>query len=189
MPPGSFTTRAIASISGATSWRRALNAPLWVVLAIGCSVALADDDPLGNWFNDPFVKVRAAIPDCPLPFGPLMRRSEMVTEEHSRVERGTSCWLAKKCAQANAYFDDARIGDQLAEHFAHAPEFADSTLWLTVKRKFVWVEGCSPGDVDAAIDHFVRDTPGVEMVFVDVRHGANAHVPYRVAPPDAGASH
>jgi hypothetical protein len=164
-------------------WRSLRRIVPVALLLLGSVAARGGDDPLGNWFNDPFLQVRSGERDCPTPFGPLMRRSQMVNEEHSRVERGTSCWLAKKCAQANAYFDDAHIGEQLARHFAEATEFADTTLWLTVKRKFVWVEGCSPVDVDAAIDRFVRATPGVDMVFVDVRHGALGHVPYKIATP------
>jgi hypothetical protein len=154
-----------------------------VMLFCATAPAAADEDPLGNWFNDPFMAVRKGMSDCPAPLGPLMPRSQMVTEEHSRVERGTSCWLAGKCEKPNAYMYDAQIGAQLAKRFASTDEFARASLWVTVKRKFVWVEGCTQGDIDADIERFVRATAGVEMVFVDVRRAPGARIPYKVAKP------
>ena len=143
--------------------------------------APADDDPVGNWFNDPFFQVRSAIGDCPTPAGPMLPRSQIRLEEHSRAERGTSCWLAGKCDRPNAYQHDAEIGRAVKERFSHSPQFSNSTLWITVKRKFVWVEGClEPPQLENTLRDFVAATPGVEMVFVDVRKTASGKIPYAI---------
>ncbi len=146
------------------------------------ALLLAQDDPLGNWFNDPFFRVRNGVADCPAPLGPLTRRSASVSEAHYRVERGTSCWLAGQCEKPNAYLYDAQIGQAVADLFASASDFQDTSLWITVQRRFVYIDGCTNGERDVQLDRFVRTVPNVQMVFVDVRHGPGAHVPYQIAP-------
>ncbi|MGA2552890.1 MAG: hypothetical protein ABSF50_22330 [Burkholderiaceae bacterium] len=113
------------------------------------------DDPLGNWFNDPFAQVRSAVADCPLPMGPLLRKSEVRAEEHSRVERGTSCYLAGQCEKPNAYFYDADIGEALKERFAATKDYAHKSV------------------------------PHVELVFVNVRLAPDQKLPYAVNPAPA----
>ena len=64
-----------------------------------------------NWFDTPFGQAVDGLPDCPRPEGPLITESEMRSLAHARIERGTSCWLAKKCEDSNAYRrDHATVG-------------------------------------------------------------------------------
>ena len=41
--------------------------------------------------------------------GPLITADEMRQQAHGRIERGTSCWLAKKCEDSNVYRRDPEI--------------------------------------------------------------------------------
>ena len=66
------------------------------------------------------------------------------------------------------------------------PAFARSSLWITVQRRFVWVEGCidDPSITVGALEAFVRAEPDVERVIVNLLQvgGGDGHVPYRLAP-------
>ncbi|MBV8647757.1 BON domain-containing protein [Paludibacterium sp.] len=145
--------------------------PSYAIRRLGCclvllaSTAASGAPPLKNWFNDPFFQVRDRIANCPRPLGPFIAETDMKLQEHSRVERGTSCWLAGKCKKPNAYMYDADIGKDLQRRFAQSRRFADASLWITVQRRFVYVEGCVHGKVVVAgIEAFVKQTPDVELV-------------------------
>jgi hypothetical protein len=113
-----------------------------------CATAEADSIIRKNWFSDPFFQVRAGVARCPVPRGPLLTEAEMKSESHSRVERGTSCWMAGKCARPNAYLYDAALAKTVHARFDHSEAFKDASLWITIKRKFVWVEGCVAAGAD-----------------------------------------
>jgi hypothetical protein len=140
---------------------------------------------LQNWFSDPFIQVRSAVRDCPVPLGPLVSEEEARKESHWRTERGASCWLAGQCGKPNSYLYDAPIARSVQAHFAAEPGFArNSSLWLTFQRRFVWVEGCSADQsVDAAaLEAFVRVEPDVERVIVNLRTARDSKSPYPLAP-------
>jgi hypothetical protein len=152
-----------------------------LALAVPVRAAFGQEHPddLGNWFNDPFIQVRSALADCPTPLGPLSRRSTIASEEHSRVERGTSCWLAGQCEKPNAYFYDAAIAQDLAARLQGTGLFARTSLWITVKRRFVWIEGCAADPASAAtLEEWAKSTPQVQLVFVNVRVDPAAKPPY-----------
>ena len=129
--------------------------------------------PLKNWFNDPFFQVRARIASCQTPLGPFATEAEMRQQAHSRIERGTSCWLAKQCAKPNAYMYDADIAADLRHRFAQRRRFADASLWLTVQRRFVYVEGCVRSrQVAAGIETFIKRTADVQLVIANITVGA-----------------
>src|SRR6185437_16052455 len=88
-----------------------------------CLGNTASAEELKNWFDDPFFQVRQGMPNCPMPLGPLLPQSKRNGEAHYRVERGTSCYLACKCAKPNAYWYDADIGKAVAQAFAASPDF------------------------------------------------------------------
>ncbi|MGB7193000.1 MAG: BON domain-containing protein [Collimonas pratensis] len=164
---------------------RHLRALLPVLLA-ACAMPLpAHGEILKNWFNDPFIQVRNAVPDCPQPLGPLVSEQEAHRESHWRTERGTSCWLASQCSKPNSYLYDAPIAQAVQAHFAADPAFARSSLWLTFQRRFVWVEGCSADSAitAAALEAFVRAAPDVERVIVNLRAPGANKAPYPLAPP------
>lgn len=166
-----------------TRLRRILVLP---ALALATGVWAAADTTLKNWFNDPFIQVRNAIPACPPPLGPMTTADEARKESHWRAERGTSCWLAGQCSKPNSYAYDAGIAKSVAAHFATDPAFARSSLWLTVQRRFVWVEGCAddPSITAGALEAFVRAEPDVERVIVNLMQvgAGDGHVPYPLAP-------
>ncbi|MEO6917705.1 MAG: BON domain-containing protein [Collimonas sp.] len=156
--------------------------------ALLATLALASPvraETLKNWFNDPFIQVRSAVPDCPPPLGPLVNEAEAHLESHWRTERGTSCWLAGQCSKPNSYLYDAPIAHAVQVHFANDPAFARSSLWLTFQRRFVLVEGCSadPAMTAAALEAFVRAEPDVERVIVNLRAPGQSKAPYPLASP------
>ncbi|MFC5473156.1 BON domain-containing protein [Paraherbaspirillum soli] len=162
--------------------RKALHTVLpicWLALS-----SVVHSETLQNWYHDPFIQVRNAVADCPLPLGPFSTEAEAKKESHSRVERGNSCWLAGKCSKPNSYLYDAAIAQSVQAHFARDPAFARSSLWLTFQRRFVWVEGCSadPAIDAAALEAFVRAEPDIERVIVNLRPVGSRQVPYPVAP-------
>ena len=144
-----------------------------------CTAHAEDSAKLKNWFNDPFFQVRDGIPNCPKPRGPLLTEAEMKSESHSRVERGTSCWMAGKCSEPNEYRYDATIGKAVEARFQAEPKFRDTSLWVTVKRKFVWVEGCVARNEEATeLERIVLSIPDVERTIVNVRTGSEGKLPY-----------
>ena len=81
--------------------------PLHLALLLGAVPGLAQDAAeRRNWFNDPFFQIAAQAPRCPVPLGPYLTAAEQRAEAHDRAERGTSCWLAGRCARSNAYAYD-----------------------------------------------------------------------------------
>lgn len=139
-----------------------------------CSAAdMAAVEPLRNHYNDPFVQVTQAIKACPLPRGPYMTEKEAQAEAHPRIERGTTCFMAGKCSEANAYRYDQRIAAAAQAAVASAvqatPALARSSVWLTVQRRFVFVQGCVADRRDAARwEALLRRVAEVEYVGVDV---------------------
>lgn len=150
-------------------------------IAVAASAMAEDGAPLRNWFNDPFLQVRAEFPGCPVPRGPLLTETERKAEAHSRVERGTSCWMAGTCARPNAYLYDASIGESIADRFAASAEFRGASLWVTVKRRFAWVEGCVADAAQAKLlEAFLLPVPDLERVILDVMTGTRQKPPYAV---------
>jgi hypothetical protein len=161
-----------------------------LLLLLGANHAFAaENDELGNWFNDPYFQVRSAVSDCPQPLGPFLTRADANSEGHYRVERGTSCYLAGECKKPNAYLYDADIATAVREAFNDPALLSDSTIWITVKRRFVWIEGCramnqSLGDLEARI----RAIPDVQLVLVNVWSKEKPKPPYSVMPRPASIS-
>ena len=162
------------------------------LVAAGCSagaqpVATPEDtpEPLRNWFHDPYFAVRSGVWACPVPRGPLGTEADMRRETHSRAERGTSCWLAGRCEKPNAYLYDQAIGDAVRERFAASDALKDASLWITVQRRIVWVEGCvSPATDDQAVEHVLDGIKDAERVLVNVTHDPRARPPYSALAPN-----
>jgi len=148
-------------------------------------------EPLKNHYNDPFVQVTNGITACPQPRGPFMTVKEAQAEAHPRIERGTTCFMSGKCSEPNAYRYDARIAAAAQAAIATAlkqnPSLAQSSVWLTVQRRFVFVHGCVArrGDM-AKWERILKAVPEVEYVGVDLAVSARAEdfrrVPYPVMP-------
>ena len=118
--------------------RRGIAAVL--LLAVAASVRA---DELKIWFGDPYFPVRSAVAACPVPRGPFTDEADMRRNAHARAERGTRCWLEGECSKPNAYLYDADIAEEVRKRFTASRELRTSSLWVTVQRRIVWVEGCS----------------------------------------------
>ena len=149
------------------------------LLALAAPGASADE-VVRNWFDDPFFQVRSAIADCPMPLGPYVNEEQRMHETHYRLERGLRCYLEKKCSKPSSYMYDADIASAVRTRFDASPQLRDASLWVTVQRRFVWVEGCvrsSRGQRE--IEAVLRGVPDVERVIVFVSADPRAPPPYR----------
>lgn len=137
-------------------------------------------DVLRNWFDDPYFQVRSGIRGCPVPRGPFATEDEMRHETHYRSERGTRCWLEKKCSKPSSYLYDPDIAAALRSRFASDRRFRDASLWVTVQRRWAWIEGCVRSRHEQAqLERLARSIPDVELVIVNVSAPRSGPPPYR----------
>ncbi|SAK54338.1 hypothetical protein AWB76_01961 [Caballeronia temeraria] len=141
---------------------------LAAVLAAAAHMTCAGE-PLANRGNDPFLHVSSAIADCPAPRGPLETDQEWLDEAHYRIERGNSCWIAGRCRLANSYDYDKEIAESVTRRLnslnASLQWREQTSLWLTLQRRFIYLDGCVSRDFDTA--RFVSalgETADVEKV-------------------------
>lgn len=154
---------------------------LLVALLAGVSVA-APAQERRNWFNDPFEQATHGLPGCPVPQGPLLTEPEQKREAHYRIERGTTCWLEKKCDEPNAYKRDPEINAAAVSAIRADPGLRDTSLWVVTQRKFVFVQGCVHGRAQIRrIAAVVKADPRVEYVGDEVLIGTRGKPPYRTA--------
>lgn len=139
-----------------------------------------------NWYDDPFWALSHSIAECPTPLGPLMTRAQMEDDAHYRVERGTTCWLAHRCSKPNAYLYDKPIAGELKKRFADGdPALAGTSIWITIRRRFVYAEGCVSASFDRdALRRRLEALPDVERVFLRLTDDPRGRAPYKtlVAP-------
>jgi BON domain len=142
---------------------RSLIAP--ACLAVCATSVLGSPGDKSNYFDDPFVQVTAGITNCPVPDGPAITLAEMKAQAHSRAERGTSCYLSGRCRLPNAYLYDKEIIPRVKRAIDASGRFADSSVWIEGKRRWVWLKGCvrRPSDA-AALKQLVRSIDDVEAV-------------------------
>ena len=134
-------------------------------------IASAGDDSsvLRNWFGDPFFQVSAFVAGCPEPRGPRTTKDVMEREAHVRTERGTRCYLEGRCAKANSYQYDAEIAAELRRQLEASHVLARGTIWVTVQRRWVWLQGCVSSEAQKrALASIARKVPAVERVFVEL---------------------
>jgi hypothetical protein len=119
-------------------------------LALGAGAARPEGEParLLNPFGDPFVQATRGRA-CPAPLGPAYSEAERRVEVHSRAERGTTCWLAGRCAEPNAYRYDAANASAAVDALRAEPALANSAIWVTAQRRFVYLEGCVASSAQA----------------------------------------
>jgi hypothetical protein len=183
-------TRMAATLQSARTALRQAVGPAKRVVGFGALMLLllpaalgASDDELRNWFDDPFFTVREGIRDCPVPLGPLTNGDERRTQTHTRSERGTRCYLEGRCSRPNSYLYDKDIADGVRARFAASRAYRDASLWVTVQRRIVWIEGCvAPGYRNGSLERLIRDVPDIELVVVNVRQGSRGTIPYRRLP-------
>ncbi|SAL13294.1 hypothetical protein AWB74_00291 [Caballeronia arvi] len=139
------------------------------VIVIAVSFAAHADDTRENRGNDPFLHVSSAIADCPAPRGPFETAQEWLDEAHYRIERGNSCWIAGRCRLSNSYEYDKEIAQSVTRRLnslnASLQWREKTSLWLTLQRRFIYLDGCISRDFDKA--RFVSslgETADVEKV-------------------------
>ncbi|MEZ0309539.1 MAG: BON domain-containing protein [Ramlibacter sp.] len=135
-----------------------------IVCWAACAVQ-AQSTERRNWFEDPFFRVSAGIAECPVPLGPLITQEEQRREAHYRVERGTSCWLAGKCKDSNAYRYDKLLASPVEAALKSVPDVGGSSVWVAIQRRWVFLEGCVASREQAAqFEAAARRVPDVESV-------------------------
>jgi hypothetical protein len=134
-------------------------------LALSSALQGQTQEPLlMNPFNDPFVSATAGRP-CPPPLGPAYTEATRRAESHSRIERGTSCWLAGKCTEPNAYRYDAANAKAAVAALQAEPALATSAIWVTAQRRLIYLEGCVADAAQAAkAEALAKATPDVDQV-------------------------
>jgi len=139
------------------------------------------DNALQNWFNDPFFQISASIPDCPLPAGPFVNESDRRVQAHRRAEKGTTCWLAKECDRPNAYAYDREIASAFQAAVRERNPFPDTSLWVTVQGRVLYIEGCATHEsVAADVEAFARSLPHVQQAIAIIRTDPSARPPYKL---------
>jgi hypothetical protein len=156
---------------------------VWLCGAANTQGASSPDERR-NWFDDPFFQISSGLPACPRPLGPLLTFDEQRREAHWRAERGTSCWLAGACADSNAYRYDKALAPQVARALVSVRGVAaESSVWVTVQRRWVFLEGCVSSVAQArALEHAARLVPDVEAVVPVLNVGTRKPPRYPVAP-------
>jgi hypothetical protein len=131
--------------------------------------ASAGSDARANHGDDPFIHVSNAIPNCATPRGPFETDQEWLDEAHYRIERGNSCWIAGRCRLSNGYLYDKEIAESVTRRLNSlnaSLQWRDKTsLWLTIQRRFIYLDGCVSRDFDRT--HFISalgETADVERV-------------------------
>ena len=160
--------------------------PLSRRLAVGlmalCTTAVAAGVERKNHFDDPFVQVTAGLASCPVPEGPLITEQERRAESHWRVERGTSCFRSGRCRLPNAYRYDAEIVPRVRRFIERSGRFADTSVWVTGRRRWVYLDGCVRSKAEAKdLANAVRGIDDVEAVVDRLSIGTSGRPAYRVA--------
>ena len=156
----------------------------FVVHALAWNACAADAPPLRNWFNDPFFQVSAFVDNCPMPAGPFVTESDRRVQAHRRAEKGTTCWLAKECERPNAYAYDQEIASTFQAVVRERNPFPNTTLWVTVQGRVVYIEGCAKqASAVAKVEAFTRALPHVQQAIAIVRTDPSAPPPYKLRFP------
>ncbi|MDM0075674.1 BON domain-containing protein [Variovorax sp. J2P1-59] len=157
-----------------------------VLLLAGVTAApaahAADSEARTNFFDDPFFQVSSGLKDCPVPLGPLYTPAEVRSQMHGRLERGTSCWLAGRCNDSNAYRYDKTIAPEIREALDAVPGLRRSSVWVTVQRRWIYLQGCVPTrDLARRLERAAKAVPDVETVVPDLMTGTRGKPPYPLA--------
>ncbi|SFP75341.1 BON domain-containing protein [Variovorax sp. 770b2] len=136
-----------------------------------------------NWFDDPFFQVSTGLAACTTPEGPFYTAEERRTQTHSRLERGTSCWLAGKCTDSNAYRYDKPLAPKVRAALLAVPGVRSGSVWVMIQRRWVYLQGCVPTPALARrLERAARAVPDVETVVPDLMTGTRGKPPYPVYP-------
>jgi hypothetical protein len=103
----------------------------------------------------------------------------MLRETHHRSERGTRCWLEKRCSKPSAYMYDRDIAAAIRARFEASAALADASLWVTVQGRYAWVEGCVRSDKERRdLGSLMRGIPDLDLMTINVSVRRGAPPPY-----------
>ena len=114
--------------------------PLLCALALACLAAPAQQRK--NAFDDPFLQVTQAMPNCPVPRGPGYTEEEVRKEAHVRAQHGTSCFRVGRCRLPNSYLYDKEIIPRVQQYIRMDGRFDDTSVWVLGERRLVTLMGC-----------------------------------------------
>jgi len=157
--------------------------PSLIAAALGLCAFGASAEELRNWFGDPFFQVTSGVPGCPEPAGPRVTASERQAQSHRRAEKGTTCWLANEedCQRSSAFAYDRDIATEIQAAMAAGAQFTDTSLWVTVQGRIVYVEGCVAKEAQGAgVEQLVRRLPHVQQAIAIVMVSGEAKPPYKL---------
>jgi hypothetical protein len=141
---------------------RWIGAAAWLAASMNVQ---ADGTLQLNPFGDPFLQATNGRP-CPRPLGPAYTEAQRRQEAHSRIERGTSCWLAGTCSEPNAYRYDHRIASAVAAALKADAGLSGTSIWVTAQRRIVTLQGCTADAAQAArAEALASAVPDVQAVF------------------------
>ena len=161
----------------------------WIAAAVLTGAAMqpahgADAPQRTNFFDDPFFQVSSGLPACPPPLGPLYTADEARSQMHSRLERGTSCWLAGRCRDTNAYRYDKAIAPEVRKALDAVPGLRRTSVWVTIQRRWVYLQGCVPSrELAKRLERAAKSVPDVETVVPDLMIGTRGKPTYPLAAP------
>jgi BON domain len=134
-----------------------------------------------NRFNDPFFQISSAIANCPTPSGPFITEAERLVQSHHRAELGTTCWLAGQCDRPTYYAYDQDIAAGLKAALREHGPFADTTLWVTVQGRVVFIEGCVKDEaIYSQLEALARSVPYVQQAIAAVYSDLTQRPPYKL---------
>lgn len=159
------------------------------------AVVAGDDKALLNRGQDPFFRISSGIAGCPEPLGPRIDEAAWQRETHHRLERGYRCHAEGRCRLSSAYHYDREIAETvqrrlqwLSRQHRGSPDswqqsLPRTSLWLTVSRRWVTIQGCVPRGFDPKpLADALREVEGVERVVVETTDRPRQPVPYALFP-------
>jgi BON domain len=137
-----------------------------------------------NAWSDPFLNVTHALPDCPVPAGPLFSPEEVRADSHWRAQRGVSCYLSGRCRLSNSYLYDKEIIPRVKQFILTDGRFDNSSIWVMGQRRWVWLIGCVASDSDRQmLELLVKNIDDVEAVVNQLMVGDGGKPEYEVISP------
>jgi hypothetical protein len=134
-------------------------------LALGVATSAMPAEERAGYFDDPFLQVTGAIPDCPPQQRSTYTKDQMRAEAHSRAERGTRCFLEGRCRLPSSYDYDKEIIPRVKKAILADGRFSRTSIWIEGQRRWVWLRGCVRTRADAdAVERLVRNVDDVERV-------------------------
>jgi hypothetical protein len=95
-----------------------------------------------NAFDDPFMVVTKAMPNCPVPAPPGYTEEEVRAVAHERAQHGTSCYRVARCRLPNSYLYDKEIIPRVVQYIQMDGRFDNTSIWVLGERRIVTLMGC-----------------------------------------------